>query len=352
MTLTELSYYTRKSAPFLILFGLIFLIIFYSFKLLFIVLESSKPKPIITKTIFGKISQPLINNATSSAGFNFTLDNIEGTPVTATETAKIYFLPKPTTRFGYREKIYLMAKTFGFDTEVIKHKLEDNLASFFDGKRTLTIDIGNFNFKYEETFDSTDSALLAKSSYYIPSKKEIENKAIDFLKTIGRYPDELAKGEVEIIYLKYDPQYQSYVNVNNKNEANLVEVDFYRLAIDDIPITTPRFFKSQNYIVFLFQEGGFKVVKSQIAFYEKSETQIGIYPVKSGEEAWQELVSGKAMVVSAREGIKNITIKDMKFYYLDPDIYQPYLQPVYVFYDDKDFVAYVSAVKNEYYLVE
>lgn len=37
--------------------------------------------------------------------------------------------------------------------------------------------------------------------------------------------------------------------------------------------------------------------------------------------------------------------------YFDPDVYQEYLQPVYVFIGDDDFVSYVPAVSGEY-LVE
>ncbi|MFH0979363.1 MAG: hypothetical protein V1803_00200 [Candidatus Roizmanbacteria bacterium] len=348
MTLTELSYYTRRMMPFVILFALVFLIIFYSFKLFFIYLESSKPKTVITNTLFGKIDKPDISEATRSAGFNFTLDTVEGTPVTATDTSKVYFLPRPVTRFGYREKIYLMAKTFGFDTELVKHKLTDNIATFSDSEQKLIVDIGNFNFKYESQPNSTDSSSLARANSFILSKKEIENKAIDFLKSIGRYPDELTRGTMKTIYLKYNPDFDSYTNVATRSEANLVEVDFYRPDIEGISVTTPKFFNSQNYVIMFFTEDGYKVIKSQIAFYEKSETQIGLYPVKSGETAWQELLDGKGIVVSARTGAKNITIKNMKVYYLDPDTYQPYLQQVYVFYDDKDFVAYVPAVANEY----
>jgi hypothetical protein len=34
--------------------------------------------------------------------------------------------------------------------------------------------------------------------------------------------------------------------------------------------------------------------------------------------------------------------------YYDPDIYQKYLQPVYVFLGNNGFVAYVPAIKEEY----
>ncbi len=349
MTLTELSYQVRKLLPFLVLFALIFLIIYYSFKLFFIYLEANKPKPIIVPSVFGKINPPQFKEATTSAGFTFSLDTVEGQPVTTTDSAKVYFLPKPATRFGYREKIYLMAKTLGFSTEQIKHNLVDSTAVFDDGRQKLTIDIGNFNFNYE---GKPNLSALPSAGSSIPSKKDIENKAIDFLTKIGRYPDELATGRINIIYLKYSPGLDSYVNVETRNDANLVEVDFYRPNPDGISISTPRFFNSQNYVVLLFTDSGYEVVKSQIAFFEKSDSQFDLYPVKSGDLAWEELLNGKGMVVAATAGRKKVVIKKMFVSYLDPDIYQSFLQPVYVFLGDNNFVGYVPAISNQYLIEE
>lgn len=345
MTLTELSYQVRKLLPFFILFGLVFLIIFYSFKLFFIYLESNQPKAIITPSLFGKINPPQVKEATTSAGFNFILDTVEGQPVTTTDSAKVYFLPKPATRFGYREKIYLMAKTVGFDTEQTKYSLTDSTAAFDDGQQKLTIDIGNFNFKYE---GKPDPSSLPQAGSFIPSKKDVENKAIDFLRKIGRYPDELATGTTNVVYVKYSPGLDSYINVDNISEANLVEVDFYRPNPEGVSIATPRFFNSQNYVVLLFTSSDYRVVKSQIAFFEKSDSQVDLYPVKSADLAWNELLQGKGMVVAATAGKKDIIIKKMFISYFDPDIYQSFLQPVYVFLGDNDFVSYVPAVANQY----
>jgi len=343
MSLTELSYYFRKFLPYIILFCLIFLIFFYSIKLTLIYLEANKTVTTYTNLIFGKISPPEIPGSSSSAGLKFILDTIEGTPITATDTAKVFFLPENNPRFGYIEKIYLMAKGFGFDTEIVKHQLTGKIATFSDQEKTLTIDISNFNFKFDR---KVDNSLFTSPDISIPMKTVIENKAIDFLKKIGRYPEELGKGTTKLIYMKYNPINQNFVNVEKNFQAQLVEIDFYRPNIDDFDIVTPKFSNSQNYVVMIFQGTDFQIIKSQIAFFEKSEEQIGTYWIKTGEEAWSELNNGMGFVVSGTEGEKNISIKKMKFRYFDPDIYQNYLQPVYVFTDDNNFAAYVPAVKN------
>jgi len=343
MSLTELSYYFRKFLPYVILSCLVFLIFFYSIKLTLIYIESNKTIPVYTNPIFGKVSQPEIPNSSSSAGFNFTLDTIEGRPITATDTAKVYFMPQNNPRFGYSEKIYLIAKSFGFDTEVVKHQLTGKIATFSDKEKTLTIDISNFNFKFDR---KVNNGLFTSSQLTIPVRTVIENKAIDFLKKIGRYPDELAKGTTNIIYLKYNPINQNFVNVDKSSQAQLVEIDFGRPDIDTFKVVTPKFFTSQNYVIMLFQGEEFQIIKSQISFFEKSEEQVGTYLVKTGEEAWSELNNGMGIVVAGTQGQKNILIKDMKLRYFDPDTYQNYLQPVYVFLGEGDFVGYVPAVKN------
>lgn len=343
MSLTEFSYYFRKALPFLILFFLIFLIFFYSIKLVLVYLDTNKTTVIYTNPIFGKVGSPELPHSTTSAGLKFTLDTIEGVPVTATEAAKVFFLPQFNPRFGYSEKIYLIAKSFGFDTAVVKHRLANRLATFTDEEKTLSIDISNFNYKFDR---KVDDQLFSSSQPSIPSKTEIENKAIDFLKTIGRYPDELGKGTIDIIYLKYNPGNQNFVNVDSRSQAQLVEIDFYRPNIDDFSIVTPKFFNSQNYVIMLFEGSDYTVIKSQIAFFEKSDEQVGIYPIKTGNQAWMELNNGGGMVVAGTQGQKDILVKSMKLGYLDPDIYQNYLQPVYVFLGEENFAAYVPAVKN------
>src|SRR5262245_21222635 len=140
MTLTEVSFHSRKFAPFGLLFFLILLVFYYLIRVLFLTLTPAPQVTTYSDPIFGKIKRPQIDNVKTSSGLNFSLDTIEGRPVTLTESAKVCFLPSAAARFGYREKIYLVAKSMGFDTEVVKHKLSGQNAIFDDGKQKLTID--------------------------------------------------------------------------------------------------------------------------------------------------------------------------------------------------------------------
>lgn len=344
MTLTEVSYYFRKILPYAMLFLLVLLILYYVLKLI-LILIGGHPTAIYTNTIFGKLSLPVISNATTSANLNFTLDTIEGRPVTSTESAKVFFLPESITRFGYREKAYLIAKTFGFDPNNLKYRLDDKKAVFKDDQQTLSIDITNFNFTYEYNIDKNPQIF---QNTIVPDKQKANDTAINFLKIVGRYPDELAQGKTNTIFMRYDPPSQKITLLKSGENSNMIEIDFYRPDIDQFTTVSPTYFNSQNYVMLIFSGSDYKIIRAQVKFYEKSEGQIGIYPLKTGNAAWEELKKGQGMVVQNSQKLRNIVIKNMFLGYLDPDIYQAYMQPMYIFLGDNNFAAYVPAILNSY----
>ena len=261
-------------------------------------------------------------------------------------------MPQAETKFGYREKLYLIAKSLGFNTESSGYRLIGSQATFTEPNQKLAIDIKNFNFDYKYSFE-TDKSVF--ENVRTPNQEESIEKAVEFLQTAGRYPQELSQGKTNVVFLKYDSEKNSMAVLNNNLQANMVEVDFYRPDIEAspnaIPVVSPKYFNSQNYVLMMFRnDGSYKILRAQVKFYDRSPEQIGVYPLRSGDQAYDDLVKGKGFVVSQPQ-TTNITIRKMFLGYFDPDVYQEYLQPVYVFVGDGDFVGYVPAVSGEY-LVE
>lgn len=350
MSLTEASYYFRKIAPFAILGIIGVFILYYSIQLIILLFQLQTPKapPLasIINPTFGPITKPVIPNSTSSAGLTYILDTIDGVTVSATPAATVYFLPDAPARFGFRENVFLMAKNLEINTELTKYELSGTQAIFSDAKNRLTVDILNYNFDYEYLFLNQEDERL--SNAYIPDVETINERSVEILSKIGRYPGELARGKRNIVYLAFNPQTDELTVVDKAANANLVEVDFYREEIDGFPVATPRYFNSQNYLVLLFDDLGTKIVKGKISFFERSNEQTGIYPIKSGDQAWEEFTKGGGYIVSGSEGLSQINIKKMFMGYFDPDVKQNYLQPVYVFLGENNFVGYVPALTNEY----
>ncbi|MDP4011716.1 MAG: hypothetical protein Q8P72_05845 [Candidatus Roizmanbacteria bacterium] len=352
MTLTEVNYYTKRFAPVIVIVLLVLLILFFGVKLLFTYLSSktvttTTSAPVKYETTFDKIKPPIILNAKKPEAFKFELDTLDGTPNVeeATSAAEVYFIPQKTASFGFLSKIYLMAKAAGFNTDTTQHRLDDKKAIFDDGKRKLEIDIRSFNYTYSYTITRDDninpaSPLTAESPQY--------SEASTFLSQMDRYPTELAQGENNIVYMRLNPETSEIVPLQSPENANIVEVDFFLPDVNGVPVVSSTYYNSQHYVMYLLGGTEKKVIKAQVMFFDRSTDQVGSYPLRTAQEAWEDLKKGKGYIVSSQSPEIGIKIQKVFLAYYDPEVYQEYLQPVYVFLGNNEFVAYVTAVSDEF----
>ena len=354
MTLTELNYYIRKFAPVAVIFTLVLIILFFSLQLLFLYIGSKLPtqveeEKVALNTVFSKIKSPILPKSRSSKLYTYVLNTLDGTTNVeqATSAANVYFIPKASATFGFISQIYLMAETMGIDTKTTQHTLHDTTAEFDDGKRKLQINIDNYNFNYDFVFTPDD---INFETTTIPTPEKLESNATGILSKINRYPQELAQGKKNIIYLNFNSDTKALTTLKTPEGSNMAEVDFYRPDIDGYPLVTSTYYNSSNYVLFAFEQENLKVVRAQISLMEHSVDQVGVYPIKTSTQAWQEFNSGSGFVVSATEEGGEVTIKKVFLAYYDPDVYQEYLQPVYVFLGENNFVGYIPAVTAEYIL--
>jgi hypothetical protein len=354
MTLTEVNFYVRRMAPLVAIFLLVLLTLFFGIRLIFKILEgqSGPPvgptaAPIILNPAFNQIKPPAIPGAQPSANFTYVLDTLDGTAniAEATPAAVVYFIPKDAPTFGFLNDIYAMAKAAGFDTELTKHVVQDRIAEFNDGKRKLSINIDTFNFNFDYTITPEDGSF---DDTFIPAESNLQSTATNFFDKMNTYPPELAQGKRNYIYLKFDAGTKQISALENPIGANMVEIDFFQPDLHGRPIVSSSFYNSPNYIVLAFEKSGMKVIRAQTRLFPRSKDQVGMYPLKSGQEAWEDLKKGNGYVVSAGQQNGEMIIKKIVLAYYDPDIYQEYLQPVYVFLGDNKFAAYVPAVTDQY----
>lgn len=352
MSLSEFSYYLRKFGPIVILGGILFVLFFMILSLVFKSL-TSKPVQQVFIPAFGQLTP---NKFGVSIDYppqaQFIIDNIEGRPITATRSANIFAIPQPTTRFGYVQNITLMAKAVGFVSEEEKYILNGTAATFENEYLKLDIDIRNFNFIFDTKLDAQPDIFLNTT---IPTEQTITEQARAFLRRVDRYPITLTQGTEHIIYMRYDQTTKDFVVVDKIEDANVVEVDFFPPDVDGFPVVGPRFFNSQNYVMMVFNPVGksvsSRVIKAQVKYFEKNPNG-SFYPVKTGDEAWQELISGRGVIVSPGQNSNKITIRQMFMGYYEPETYQEYFQPIYIFLGDNNFAAYVPAVANQYVTTE
>jgi hypothetical protein len=353
MTLTEVNFYARKFAPIIITLVLVLVIIFFAIQLLTLYFKQTRPvsKEKVEEqkidTVFNQIKAPVIPRAKASTGYSFVLDTLDGTAAleNATSSAQVFFIPRENLSFGFLPQIYLMAKSVGIDTEKTAHKKVDDIASFDDGKNKLEINIRNFNFSYDYVLSKSGDFILDATRQ--PGDTTLKANAETFLRNINRFPKELSEGEEHVIYINFDIDSKRVSTLESEEGANMSEIDFYRPDINGLPVVTSSYYNSPHFVLFGFQNGSTKVIRSEVQFFEYSTEKVGVYPLKTSEEAWKDLQAGKGYVVSSDKADGEIKIKKVSLGYYDPDVYQEYFQPVYIFLGDDKFVAYVTAVKND-----
>ena len=315
MTLTEVNFTVRRMAPFAIIVILILLTIYFAIKLLLIVtsLDSQNQtqnsvKKIAINPIFNKIKPLQIPETGTSGNFSYVIDTLDGTTniENATSAASVFFLQKPAATFGFLDEIYNMAKTAGIDTEVTKHTLVDRLATFDDGKRKIVINIDTFNFSYEYYLDRDDTLFSRDLG---TSVNGVQSLGGTFLGKLGKYNQELSQGKRNQIFLRYDKESRQISSLEDSAGSNMVEVDYYRPDIGPYPVVTTTYYNSPHYVIAAMRGTSLDIVKAQIAYFERSKDQVGIYPLRTSDQAFEDLKTGKGLVISSSQPDGEVKIK-------------------------------------------
>ncbi|GIW62405.1 MAG: hypothetical protein KatS3mg090_0231 [Patescibacteria group bacterium] len=383
MNLTEISYFIRKYGILIVLGGIFVILLIFTLNLL-IRLSNQTKQPTTTKNkleinpVFGKIKLPkLETEQTISPNIEFILDTIEGVPITASNSAQVLKFEKTTPVLTYLERSYLMAKTLGFDTEKLQPTRQDTLINFETTEKQLEIQITDFSFKYQLK-NSYLTQIAQNLSIANLTENDLVTIAKEKLNEVNKYTDNLINGKMNLTYLKIDETGKFKVT-ETKQSANSLRIDLYPNDINGIPIITEDYDKSPNYIIVALETKQIPateptnqtdnqnqdpeqtptptptpIIESRPIIISASiqdkdfSNEIGVYPLITGDQAWQNLKEKKAIItLKPGEDTTKIEISKMFLGYLYAPDKSEYLLPYYVFLG-KDFIAYVPAITPEY----
>ena len=148
--------------------------------------------------------------------------------------------------------------------------------------------------------------------------------------------------------MRLNPETSEIVPLQTPESANIVEVDFFLPDRNGIPVVTSSYYNSPNYVMYLINNSLQTVIKAQIRYFDRSQDQVGLYPLRTAQQAWDDLQKGNGSVVSSQAQEGEIKIQKVFLAYYESEKYQEYIQPVYVFLGSNEWVAYVSAVSEAY----
>ena len=188
------------------------------------------------------------------------------------------------------------------------------------------------------------------------SDKQAINQAMNILRKGNLLPDDVLK-EPQVSYLK--SLGGKMIRALSLSDADFIQIDFFRDNAEEVDEETKEVLSSYPFyrpepargliriIVSGNRETGKSIVYINYDYTDIQYVQKSNYSVKTGEEAWAELESGGGFVGLGSPVNGSIKIRRIFLGHYDGDEKRGYVMPVYIFLGDRDFVAYVSAVKDE-----
>ena len=358
------------------------IVIFLLFRLGIIIKNMIFPPQIQPPTVaYGKLPQIAFPPNVTDTKLTFSLNTITGTLPQFYDRLNIFEIEQRQPNFLNLDKTREKVGQLGFikddGTLVPEIKIDSATYQWIHKKnleRKLTFDIITFNFNLESNY------LL--SEILKPSRTTLEsdavNKVTSLLNAINLNPPDLditkTSNKNDINLYITTPQLFSVTNgqlVPTKllSETEVIRVDLYQKDViykldTGIPevtgvikkedVTLPIVYPRPPYSTMAFwvasTEFGNELVAANF-FYQKpfiEQTPLATYPIKTANEALEELQNGKGYIAAFHGENTSIQIKKVFLAYYLGNAIQKYLMPIFVFEGNNGFFAYVSAVKNDW----
>lgn len=270
---------------------------------------------------------------------------------------RVYYAPTRRSGFADPEKAIDTASALGFlfkpeqptETRYIWSN-QDQLASRLD------MNIVTGHFVLSRVWQNNPS--LATMANFTSDKQVITDTG-NYLKKAGLLDDDVVELE-KITYLRDDAG--KMVKALSLSDADFVQIDFFRKNIEEIDpeskskevVASYPFYRTDpskgliRAIVSGSKVPNEKFLSIDYAYTDINYERNSTYPIKSGEEAWAELYNGGGFVTPTSPQTGEIKIRKIFLGYYDSNVNQRYAMPIYVFLGDQGFVAYVSAVTDNW----
>ena len=307
------------------------------------------PPPAPPDIAFGNLPKlKFPETAVVSSGFSYFLENIEGKPPETTASARVFLMPKKTYTFESGENANKLAKSLNFQGNAKVDTVYYYFINENNPNLTLFVDSTNLNFQYKYNYANNPEIFQIG---IIPSVEEAEKNAREFLNFSRLWDDSIFEGKTVSEVLIYDDRLKKFVDASSLSNSNAVRVNYFRKEIDEFSLVSDEFNRSHNYLIYANTQGTElnNILEISYFFWPIDFNSFASYPLLSGEEAYQALLEGKVQVINRGENNSEITIRKIYLAYYDSAIPQTYLQPIFVFEGDNNFVAYLPAIRSEYF---
>lgn len=213
-----------------------------------------------------------------------------------------------------------------------------------------------YNTLYK-TFDFTSGIGLEEQEYrFNPNDRTIMSQTLQFIRQLGSDTTDIDPENLTPKFFRSSGT--TLVPESDISKAYIAKLDLYQkdVAVDPFILRTdtsqtieslPIFYEdaetpNQSFIV---KAGSRNVqfVSGTYNYFPVDTTEYGMYPLKSSAQAYDDLQSGDAYILTTNTTTGTVDITEMNLGYFIPKTPVEYVMPIYIF-KGKDFLAYVNAI--------
>jgi hypothetical protein len=303
------------------------------------------PEPPPPPTVsFGKLPAIPFPDSKFPENISFNLQTPDGKLPKFPKQLTVYFMPKAVSTIKSLDAAKQEAISLGFNPN--GRELVETVYLFPHGSSPASLNLNIVTGIFSISYDLNSKPSVIQN---IPPTPEAATAlAKSFLSRARSLPDDIS-GPVTSEYIKILEG--RFVPALSLSDANFIKVNLFRKNYNDLPAVAEKF--NQANIWFMFsgaREGGDQIIAAEYHYFPLDENNNGTYPIKTPDDAWQDLKSGKAYLVNFGENeAGSIAIRKVYLAYYDAGQYTQFYQPVAVFEGDNNFKAYVPVISSDYY---
>ncbi|OGH34001.1 MAG: hypothetical protein A3J69_02845 [Candidatus Levybacteria bacterium RIFCSPHIGHO2_02_FULL_42_12] len=299
------------------------------------------PSPLPPPTVsFGKLPALFLETGSDNQNVSYELDTLSGIFPALPSQTKVYKFASVSGGLLSVQRAFEKANAIGFLSK--GQKISETIYQWKDNSlisRILTFDVVFSTFDVFSNFLSEDQ-VYEKGSLSADNAKQ---KAKEFMQTLYGFPQDIDESKTKTTPLVKENG--ELIEAKSVANSQFFRVDFYQKDEDGIPIVYREIpFSSLNITV--FAQSPF-ITEAHFP-YRSITDEWATYPLKSPQEAFDDLKNGKAYVSSYDGDSQNIKIKEIKLAYLGGRADQGYLLPIILFEGQNGFIAFVSAISNQW----
>lgn len=275
---------------------------------------------------------------------SYSLDTLTGFLPNFSDRAKIYKITAgPPTLLGLdktREKVTQIGFTSpGTQISEDTYQWIDQTSSL---QRRITMNIFSSDFVLSSSYLITQS--LETFSGPDEKNRTIET-AKSFLSNMALSPQDIDENKTKTTL--YAIRESALIPTSKITNAKIVKVDFFQKDLNGLPIYYDKGISSIIDFLIGKENNEMKVVGARFSHKNISKTS-STYAIKTASQAFSELKKGKAYIAYKPANTVEFIIKKISLGYYIGEDKQEFLMPVVVFEGNDDFIAYVSAVRDEW----